>query len=123
MITSLAAHSRLQDIFDSIGGHVSIVPVEKDIGCLITIDDFRALALSRLEETIIIPGRTLAHDPEIKEVLSADGVDRFVRRGPDQLTYDGEMSIGLTKEAVLNFEVAQLTELIQQINTVGLPFT
>ncbi|MBP2029132.1 methanogenesis marker radical SAM protein [Methanohalophilus levihalophilus] len=123
VLTSMAAHPRLQDIFDSLGGQVNVVPVGKDIGCLITIGDFRNLDLYDLEETIIIPGRTLAHDNEIKEALSRDGVDRLVRRGPDQLTYDGEMSIGLTKEKVLNFEVEQFSELIQQINAVGMPLT
>ncbi|MDK2892669.1 methyl coenzyme M reductase-arginine methyltransferase Mmp10 [Methanohalophilus sp.] len=123
VITSLAAYSRLQEIFDKLGSHVRVVPVEKDIGCLITIEDFRNLNLSNLEETIIIPGRTLAHDNEIKETLCMDGVDRLIRRGPDQLTYDGEMSIGLTKEVVLDFEVEQFTELIQQINAVGMSFT
>lgn len=123
IITSMAAQSRLREIFEKLGGQVNVVPVEKDIGCLITIEDFRNLDLSNLEETIIIPGRTLAHDNEIKEALCRDGIDRLVRRGPDQLTYDGEMSIGLTKEEVLDFEVEQFSELIQQINAVGMPFT
>ncbi len=123
VITSMAAHSRLQKIFAALGGYVSVVPVEKDIGCLITIEDFRNLDLSNLEETIIIPGRSLAHETEIKEALCSDGIDRLIRRGPDQLTYDGEMSIGITKEEVLDFEVEQFTELIQQINAVGMPFT
>jgi NifB/MoaA-like Fe-S oxidoreductase len=48
-------------------------------------------------------------------------VERLIRRGPDQLTYDGEMSIGLDREEVLSFEIENLTELIQHINVVGLP--
>lgn len=123
VITSTVAQPRLQKIFDKLGGYVNAIPVDKDIACLITIEDFRNLDLSNVEETVIIPGRSLAHDPEIKEALSRDGVDRLVRRGPDQLTYDGEMSIGLTKEEVLEFEIEQFTELIQQINVVGLPIT
>jgi len=36
------------------------------------------------------------------------------------LTYDGEMSIGLSKEDVLEFEIEQLTELIHGINAIGI---
>ena len=54
-----------------------------------------------------------------REGLSRDGNERFVRRGPEMLTYDGEMSIGMEKEHVLDFEIRQLTELINEINAVG----
>lgn len=121
IVTSKAAQPRLQEVFEALNAPVNVVAAGKDIGCLITIEDFQALDLSQIKETVMIPGRTLAHDPEIKSILSNDGVERFIRRGPDQLTYDGEMSIGLDREEVLSFEIENLTELIQHINVVGLP--
>jgi NifB/MoaA-like Fe-S oxidoreductase len=54
-------------------------------------------------------------------VLSRDGVDRLVRRGPDRLTVDGEMSISMTKEEVIQFEISAFSELIDHINAIGLP--
>ncbi|MHC1576591.1 MAG: methyl coenzyme M reductase-arginine methyltransferase Mmp10 [Methanosarcinaceae archaeon] len=123
IITSRAAGPRLREIFNWLGDSVNVVSVDKDIGCLITIDDLRSLDLSDIKETVIIPGRAFVHDPEAKAALSRDGVDRLVRRGPDQLTYDGEMSIGITKDAVLDLEIEQFTELIQHINAIGMPIT
>ncbi|MGP8319813.1 MAG: methyl coenzyme M reductase-arginine methyltransferase Mmp10 [Methanosarcinaceae archaeon] len=123
LITSRTAAPRLCEIFKKLGGSVNIVPVDKDIGCLITIEDIEALDLSDVKETVIIPGRAFVHDPEIKAVLSRDGIDRFVRRGEETLTVDGEMSIGMTKEAVLELEIKKFTELIDQINAIGLPIT
>ena len=121
LITSKAAASRLAEIFAKLGGTVNVVPVDKDIGCLITIEDLNSLDLEDIKETVLIPGRAFVHDPEAKAALSRDGVDRFIRRGPEMLSYDGEMSIGMTREAVIAFEVEQFTELINQINAFGLP--
>ncbi len=61
----------------------------------------------------------MAFDPEIKRVLSRDGVKRLVRRGPDRLTVDGEMSISMTPEEVLEVEVEAFAELIDEINALG----
>lgn len=121
LITSKAAVSRLAEIFDRLGSFVNVVPVNKDIGCLITIEDLNDLDLGNVKETVFIPGRAFVHDPEAKAALSRDGIDRFVRRGPEMLSYDGEMSISMTREAVIAFEVEQFTELINQINAFGLP--
>ncbi|MGP8336869.1 MAG: methyl coenzyme M reductase-arginine methyltransferase Mmp10 [Methanosarcinaceae archaeon] len=123
IITSSTAAPRLREIFEKLGGSVNIVPVDKDVGCLITIGDIKALDLSDVKDTVIIPGRAFVHDPELKEVLSRDGIDRFVRRGEETLTVDGEMSIGMTKEEVLELEINKFTELINQINAIGLPIT
>ena len=41
---------------------------------------------------VVIPGRAFVHDAEAKEILSADGVDRDVLRGPDMLTADAEIA-------------------------------
>lgn len=121
ILTSRASEQRLQEIFTRLKSPVNVVAVDKDIGCLITIEDLRNLDLSGVKETVILPGRAFVHDPEATAALSEDGVSRFVRRGPDMLTYDGEMSIGLSREEVLDFEIRQFTELINEINAIGLP--
>jgi len=105
IITGQVAAPRLTEIFEALGGTVNVVPLKKDIGCLITIDDFKNLDLSEVTETVFIPGRAFAHDMEIKEALKRDGVDRIVRRGPERLSVDGEMSIGMTREKVLELEI------------------
>ncbi len=119
IITSEVAAPLLKEIFDKLGGLVNVVPVKKDIGCLITIEDIKALDLSKVKETVLFPGRAFVYDPEIKKILSGDGVERLVRRGPDMLTVDGEMSISMTKEEVLAREIEAFTELIQMINILG----
>ncbi|WP_410508193.1 methyl coenzyme M reductase-arginine methyltransferase Mmp10 [Methanosarcina hadiensis] len=121
IITGQAAAPRLTEIFEALGGTVNVVPLKKDIGCLITIEDFKTLDLSEVTETVFVPGRAFAHDMEIKEALRRDGVDRIVRRGPERLSVDGEMSIGMTREEVLELEIENFTELINQINSLGLP--
>lgn len=119
IITSRVAAPFLKEIFDKLGGLVNATPVEKDIGCLITIEDIKSLDLSQMKETVFFPGRAFVHDPEIKKVLSTDGIERLVRRGPDMLTADGEMSISMTKEEVLSREIEAFTELIHMINVLG----
>ncbi|HEY9205036.1 MAG TPA: methyl coenzyme M reductase-arginine methyltransferase Mmp10 [Candidatus Methanoperedens sp.] len=121
IITGEVAAPLLNEIFDKLGGLVNVIPVKKDIGCLITIDDIMALPISRIKETVFFPGRAFVYDPEIKKILSSDGIERFVRRGPDLLTVDGEMSISMTKEEVISREVEAITELIQMINVLGTP--
>jgi methanogenesis marker radical SAM protein len=121
IITGQVAAPRLREIFDALGSSVNVVSPKKDIGCLMTIEDFQALDLSEVSETVFIPGRVFAHDMEIKEALKRDGIDRLVRRGPECLSVDGEMSISMTKEEVLELEIENFTELIGQINSLGLP--
>jgi methanogenesis marker radical SAM protein len=119
VITSEISAPLLKEVFDKLNGSVNVIPVKKDIGCLITIEDIKALELSQVKETVFFPGRAFVHDPEIKKILSIDGIDRLVRRGPDMLTADGEMSISMTKEEVLSIEIEAFTELIQMINVLG----
>ncbi len=119
IITGEVAAPLLKEIFDKLGGLVNVVPVRKDVGCLITIEDIKALDLNQIKETVFFPGRAFVHDPEIKKILSGDGIDRLVRRGPDMLTVDGEMSISMTKEEVISKEIEAFTELIQMINVLG----
>jgi len=119
IITGEVAAPLLNEIFDKLGGLVNVIPVKKDIGCLITIDDVKGLDLSQIKETVFFPGRAFVHDPEIKKLLNGDGIDRLVRRGPDLLTVDGEMSISMTKEEVIAIETKAFSEFIQTINVLG----
>lgn len=119
LITGTVAAPMLADIFAKLGGTVNVVPVKKDIACLITIEDLKGADLKKVKETVLLPGRSFVWDKEAEEALSADGVQRFVRRGPDRLTADGEMTSGMGKKEVLDFEVEAFTELIQAINVYG----
>jgi NifB/MoaA-like Fe-S oxidoreductase len=109
----------LRSIFQRIAPNVNVVSTEKEIACLITLDDIQKLNLADMNETVIIPGRAMVHDKAATAALRADGVYRIVRRGPEQLTVDGEMSIGLRREEVLGLEVASFKELIRTINAIG----
>ncbi len=121
VITSSIALPLLTAVFQQMGenGKVNVVGVDKDVGCLITIEDFMNLDLKEVKDTVIIPGRTLAHEKEIKKALGRDGRNRIVARGPDRLTVDGEMSISMTTEEVLDLEMEAFGELIEAINALG----
>ncbi|MGA7076283.1 MAG: methyl coenzyme M reductase-arginine methyltransferase Mmp10 [Halobacteriota archaeon] len=119
VITGAVAGPYLRSIFQRIAPNVNVVNTEKEIACLITLDDIQKLKLEDIDETVIIPGRAMVHDKAVTEALRADGVYRIVRRGPEQLTLDGEMSIGLQREEVLQREVEGFTELIRTINAIG----
>jgi methanogenesis marker radical SAM protein len=121
LISGSIATPLLQEIFKKLGSTVNVVSLKKDIACLITIKDFKDIDLKEVKETVIIPGRALVHDRELEELLTQDGIDRLIRRGPDRLTADGEMTIGMTKEQIMDFEVGAFTELIEMINALGLP--
>ncbi len=121
LISGSVAAPMLKEIFDKLGGTVNVAATKKDIACLITIKDIKALDLKDIKDTVIIPGRALVFDKETEEVLSADGVERFVRRGPDRLTADGEMTICMKKAEIIDFEIGAFTELIELINAIGLP--
>ncbi len=100
-------------------GYASVIPVRKEIADLITIEDLTDLDLSTLNETIIIPGRALVHEREAAEVLSADGIQRTIVRGPEMLTADGETSMGMTQGEVLAMELEGFGALIRIINQYG----
>lgn len=119
VITSSVAQPMLEAIFQQLGEDVNVVATSKDVGCLITIEDFLELDLAQVKDTVIIPGRTLAHDKEITKILSRDGRRRLVVRGPDMLTVDGEMSISMNAREVLDIEVEAFKELIEAINALG----
>jgi methanogenesis marker radical SAM protein len=106
-------------ILSACGSEVPVVPVNKEIACLITADDLHALDLKALEPVVIIPGRAFVHDAEAEEILSRDGIERVVIRGPDMLTADAETSMGMTRDQVLQMEMDGFAELIRIINRDG----
>jgi methanogenesis marker radical SAM protein len=119
VITGSVAAPYISEILSSRGAVSPVIPVKKEIACLITIDDLKALDPSILEPTVIIPGRAFVHDAEARDVLSRDGTPREVIRGPDQLTADAETSMGMTRNDVLALELEGFSSLIQQINLYG----
>jgi len=119
IITSSIAQPLLSLIFDDLGGTVNVLPVAKDVGCLMTVKDLVDIDLSKVKETVLVPGRMLAHDKDIHRSLTKDGKDRLVRRGPDRLTVDGEMSISMSEQEVLDLELEAFKELIEEINALG----
>jgi methanogenesis marker radical SAM protein len=98
---------------------VNVVPVDQDIGCLITQQDLEDVDLKDLKDTVLIPGRALVHDKIAQEILSRDGVERIVARGPDKLSVDGEMSGTLSQEDVLKKELIAFEDLLEAINFFG----
>jgi len=119
IITSCVAHPPLSSIFRELGDEVNVVATEKEIGNLITLEDFEKLALKNVKERVIIPGMVLAHDRDIHRALRRDGKRRLVFRGPDELTVVSEISIYNTLEEVLEKEIEAFTGLITQINDLG----
>ncbi len=119
VISGSVAAPYVEIILSACGSEVPVVPVNKEIACLITTNDLQQLNLSALERAVIIPGRAFVFDPEAQKILSADGVDREVIRGPDTLTADAETSMGMTRDQVLAMEMEGFAELIQMINRYG----
>ncbi|MCK9630302.1 MAG: methyl coenzyme M reductase-arginine methyltransferase Mmp10 [Methanoregula sp.] len=119
VISGSIATPFIDTILSACGSVVSVVPVTKEIACLITADDLRGLDLASLETVVIIPGRAFVHDAEAEEILSRDGIERSVIRGPDMLTADAETSMGMTRDQVLEMEMNGFAELIQMVNRYG----
>jgi methanogenesis marker radical SAM protein len=119
VITGSVAAPMIEKILVSCGSQCPVVAVEKEIACLITAEDLKTLDLSTLEDTVILPGRAFVHDPEATKILSSDGNDRLVIRGPDMLTADAETSMGMTREQVLEMELDGFAQLIWTINKYG----
>jgi len=119
VISGSIAAPFIEKVLVSCGSKVPVVPVLKEIACLITIDDVREQDLSLLEPVVIIPGRAFVHDAEAQEVLSSDGIEREVIRGPEMLTADAETSMGMTREQVLAMEMDGFADLIRTINRYG----
>ncbi len=119
VISGSIAAPFIEKVLVSCGSHVPVIPVKKEIACLITIDDFRKLDLCAFEPVVIIPGRAFVHDAELLELLSNDGIDREILRGPDMLTADAETSMGTTRNQVLGMEMDGFADLIRTINRYG----
>lgn len=120
VISGSIAAPFIEKVLVSRGSHVPVIPVKKEIACLITIDDLHQLDLLALEPTVIIPGRAFVQDAEAEEVLRRDGIDRTILRGPEMLTADAETSMGMTQEQVLFMEMDGFADLINLINQNGL---
>ena len=119
VISGSIAAPFIQKVLVSRGSQVPVIPVKKEIACLITIDDLHQLDLLALEPTVIIPGRAFVQDAEAEEVLCRDGIDRTILRGPEMLTADAETSMGMTQEQVLFMEMGGFADLINLINQSG----
>jgi methanogenesis marker radical SAM protein len=119
VISGSIATPFIDAILSACGSGVPVVPVKKEIACLITADDLKAIDLKGLEPVIIIPGRAFVHDAEAEEILSRDGIARVVIRGPDMLTADAETSMGMTRDQVLQMEMEGFAGLIQTLNQEG----
>ena len=76
--------------------------------------------LSEVKQAVIIPGRAFVHQLDAERILSADGVERIVGRGPDTLTIDGELSFDKTDENVIEEELTQFNDLVDAINFFGM---
>jgi methanogenesis marker radical SAM protein len=109
----------IDQILTTCGSKIPVVPVNKEISCLITIDDIKTVDPAILEPVVIIPGRAFIHDPEAQMVISRDGIIREIIRGPEMLTADAETSMGMTRDQVLTVEMNGFAELIQTINKYG----
>lgn len=119
VISGSIASPFIERVLRACGSAVPVVPVKKEIACLLTIDDLRTLGLSRLEPVVILPGRSFVHDAEAADVLSRDGITREILRGPEMLTADAETSMGMTRNQVLDLEMNGFADLIRTINRYG----
>lgn len=123
IITSKIAAPFISKIFDKLEtaeGNVNVVAVEKEIACLITKEDLEQLDLSEIKQSVILPGRSFVHQLDAERILSADGVDRVIGRGPDTLSVDGELSIDMTDENVIERELEEFNDLVDAINFFGM---
>jgi putative methanogenesis marker protein 10 len=119
VITGSVAAPYLQTVLDLCGGGCRVIPVRKEIACLITREDLETIDLSTLERVVVLPGRAFVHDSEAEKILSADGCSREVVRGPDTLTADAETSMGMSRNAVLEMELQGIADLVRTINRYG----
>ena len=121
IITSKIAAPYIRKIFDKIDAqNVNVVAVPKEIACLITKEDLEKIDLDEVKQAVIIPGRAFVHQLDAERILSRDGVERIVGRGPDTLTIDGELSFDKTDENVIEEELTQFNDLVDAINFFGM---
>lgn len=116
VVTGSIAAPFIRKILDKKGFKGNVIAVDKEISCLITIDDFSGIESSDLEELVVIPGRAFVHDMELQQLL---GMGHRIIRGPEMLTADAETSMGMNRNGVLNMEIEGFSELINTINRNG----
>lgn len=119
VITGRVAAPYLRQVLELCGGGCTVISLPKEIACLITKEDLETIDLSTLEKTVILPGRAFVHDREAEKILSTNGCDRQIVRGPDTLTADAETSMGMNRNQVLDLELQQIADLIRTINRYG----
>ena len=119
VISGSIAAPFIEQVLQKCGSSDTVIPVPKEIACLITADDLRALDLASLSNTIIVPGRAFVHEAELQDLVCRDGKPRVAVRGPEMLTADAETSMGMTRDEVLAMEMDGFAELIQTINRFG----
>jgi methanogenesis marker radical SAM protein len=119
VISGSIATPFIDSILSACGSVIPVIPVKKEIACLITADDLKGLDLAELEPVVIIPGRAFVYNKEAEEILSRDGIGRTLVRGPEMLTADAETSMGMTRNDVLAMELDGFRELILTINQYG----
>jgi methanogenesis marker radical SAM protein len=119
VISGSIATPFIDAVLTACGSTVPVTPVAKEIACLITAEDLRDLDLASLEDAVILPGRAFVFEKEAQEILTRDGKPRVIVRGPAMLTADAETSMGMTRDQVLEMELAGFSELIWTINQVG----
>ena len=121
IVTSKIAAPYIRKIFDKLEvDSVNVVAVPKEIACLITKEDLETLDLSEIKQAVILPGRSFVHQIDAERILSSDGLERVVGRGPDTLTVDGELSIDMIDENVIERELEQFNDLVDAINFFGM---
>jgi methanogenesis marker radical SAM protein len=120
VISGKVAAPFIQKVLKSCGFNSDVIALEKEIACLITIEDLKTLDPATLEKTVILPGRAFVHIREAQEVLSSDGVERNIVWGPEVLTADAETSMGMTRDQVLAIEMNGFADLIRTINMYGM---
>lgn len=119
VISGSIAAPYIQKVLVSRGSTVPVIAVDKEIACLMTLDDLKPVDPKSLEQTIILPGRAFIHLRDAQKLFSVNGTDRAVVYGPEMLTADAETSMGMTWDQVLGMELEGFSELIRIINRYG----
>lgn len=119
VITGSVAAPFIEKILRSRDSDVPVVPVNKEIACLITANDLEELDPATLEPVVILPGRAFVHLRDAGRILCRDGTERTILYGPETLTADAETSMGMTREQVLALELDGFSSLIRLINQYG----
>ena len=118
IITSSLSAPFLEKIFQRIDGNgkVNILAVDKDIGDLIVPADLEAIDLKEVKFKAILPGGALLHDQVAHQLLTRDGKNRKVVRGPELLFLPSNVYLEGKEEEFITYEIRSFTELVNLIN-------